>query len=130
MIVLDASVVVELLINGPLAASLRSDLAGRDESFIVPHLLDIEVVSAVRRIAAGQRADTHRNEQLLRELRELPVARYPHAPLLTRIWELRHNFTVYDATYIALAEVTDSTLYTIDEKLCKGHRARVMLFAY
>ena len=46
MIVLDASVVVELLTNGPLADSLRRDLAGRNEPFIVPHLLDVEVVSA------------------------------------------------------------------------------------
>ena len=44
------------------------------------------------------------------------------------VWELRHNFTAYDATYIALAEATNATLYTSDEKLCKGHRARVVLF--
>ncbi len=47
MIVLDACVIVELLINGPLANSLRRDLAARDDSFIAPHLLDIEVVSAI-----------------------------------------------------------------------------------
>jgi len=45
-----------------------------------------------------------------------------------RIWELRHNFTAYDAAYIALAEETNSVLYTSDEKLAKGHRARVELF--
>jgi predicted nucleic acid-binding protein len=44
------------------------------------------------------------------------------------VWELKHNFTAYDATYIALAEATNSILYTSDEKLCKGHRARVVLF--
>ena len=49
-------------------------------------------------------------------------------PLLGRIWELRHNFTAYDAAYIALAEATGSVLYTSDEKLSKGHRARVVLF--
>jgi predicted nucleic acid-binding protein len=47
---------------------------------------------------------------------------------LGRIWELRHNFTAYDAAYIALAEATDSVLYTSDGKMCKGHRARVVLF--
>jgi predicted nucleic acid-binding protein len=46
-----------------------------------------------------------------------------------RIWELRHNFTAYDAVYIALAEATGSVLYTCDAKLCKGHRAKVALFA-
>ncbi len=43
--------------------------------------------------------------------------------------ELRHNFTAYDAVYIALAEATNSVLYTSDgDGACKGHRARVALF--
>lgn len=128
MIVLDASVVVELLTNGPLADSLRRDLADNNDTFIAPHLLDIEVVSALRKLLAGQRIDWHRSEQLLTALRALPAERFPHTPLLRRIWELRYNFTAYDAAYIALAEETDSVLYTCDEKLCRGHRARVVLF--
>jgi predicted nucleic acid-binding protein len=130
MIVLDASVVVELLLNGPLADSVRSDLAGRDESFLVPHLLDVEVVSAIRGLVAGGRIDPHRSGQLLAQLAALPAERYAHTPLLGRIWELRHSFTAYDATYIALAEATHSVLYTSDAKLCKGHRARVALFTH
>ena len=57
----------------------------------------------------------------------LPIERYPHTPLLDRIWELRHNFTAYDAAYIALAEATtNAVLYTTDKKLGKGHRAQVV----
>lgn len=128
MIVLDASVEVELLINGAVAASLRRDLAGSSEAFIVPHLLDVEVSSALRKLVAGQRIDSHRSEELLAGLAALPAERYSHVPLLGRIWELRPNFTAYDAAYIALAEATNSVLYTGDEKLCKGHRTRVVLF--
>jgi len=126
VIVLDASVVVELLTNGALADSIRSDLSGRDESFIVPHLLDVEVVSALRRLVAGRRIGV--SDQFLAGLAALPAERYSHTPLIGRIWELRHNFTAYDATYIALAEAMNAVLYTSDEKLCKGHRARVVLF--
>ena len=129
MIVLDASVVVEVLTNGPLADSLRRHLAGRSESFIVPHLLDVEVVSALRGLIAGRRIDSHRSEQVLAGLAALRARRYAHTPLVGRIWELRHNFTAYDAVYIALAEATNSVLYTCDAKLSKGHRARVVLFA-
>lgn len=128
MIVLDASVVVELLINGPLSDRLRNDLAAGDDALLVPHLLDIEVLSALRRLLASRRIDSHRTEQLLDSLASLPAERYPHAPLLPRIWELRYNFTPYDAAYIALAEATGAVLYTCDEKLAKGHRARVALF--
>jgi len=128
MIVLDASVVVELLSNGALADSLRRDLAENGDSFIVPHLLDVEAASALRSMVAGRRFDAHRSEEFLTGLAALPAESYSHIPLLGRMWELRHNFTSYDAAYIALAEATDSVLYTCDEKLCKGHRAQVALF--
>lgn len=130
MIVLDASVVVELLANGALADSVRRDLAGSGESVIVPHLLDVEVASALRQLVAGQRLDAHRGEQFLAGLAALPAERYSHIPLLGRIWDLRHNFTAYNAAYIALAEATNSVLYTSDEKLCRGHHARVTLFTH
>ena len=130
MIVLDASVVVELLLNGPLADSLRRGLAGRNESFIVPHLLDVEVASALRGLAPGLHLDSHRTGQLLSGLASLPAVRYAHTPLLGRMWELRNNFTAYDAVYIALAEATDSVLYTCDAKLSKGHRAKVLLITH
>ena len=128
MIVLDASVVVELLTNGALADTIRSDLSRREESFIVPHLIDVEVVSAIRKLVAGQRIAADRRDQFLAGLAELPAERYSHTPLIGRIWELRHNFTAYDAAYIALAEAMNAVLYTSDEKLRKGHRARLVLF--
>ena len=128
MIVLDASVVVELLTNGALADSIRSDLSRRDESFIVPHLIDVEAMSAIRRLFAGQRIGPDRSGRFLAGLAALPAERYSHTPLIGRIWELRHNFTAYDATYIALAEAMNAVLYTCDEKLGKGHRARGVLF--
>jgi predicted nucleic acid-binding protein len=128
MIVLDAPVVVELLINGPLAEAIRDELANSNDPLIVPDLLDIEVVSAIRRLAAAQRVDSHRSGQLLADLAALPAERYSHLPLLARIWELRQNFTAYDATYIALAEATRSVLYTSDQNLRKGHHASVVVF--
>jgi len=129
MIVLDASVVVELLTNSSLAEAIRSELAGRDETLLVPHLIDVEVVSALRRMAATHRIDAHRAAQFLEGLAGLPAERYGHTFLIDRMWELRAKFTAYDAAYIALAEATNSVLFTCDEKLRKGHRAQVVVFA-
>jgi predicted nucleic acid-binding protein len=129
MIVLDASIVVEILRKGPAAEILLRNLAESGEQLIVPHLVDVEVASALRSLAAGRRIESHRSEGFLEELALLPAERYSHIPLLGRIWELRHDFTPYEAAYIALAEATGATLYTCDEKLGKGHRARVALFA-
>lgn len=97
MIVLDASVVVELLAGGPLAASIRSRLAARDEVFIAPCLLDVEIVSASRRLTQGRRTEAASVRRLLLDLAELPLERYPHEPLLGRMWELHHRFAAYHA---------------------------------
>ena len=128
MIVLDASIVVELLTNGFLADAITHELAECDESFI-PHLIDVEVVSAIRRLTAGERGmDAHRSRQTLEGLAALPAERYSHTPFIGRIWELRHNFTAYDVAYLTLAEATNPSLHVCDVKLLKGHRAQVVLF--
>ena len=80
MIVLDVSVAVELLINGAAADSIRNQLAGRHESFLVPPWIDVEVIRAIRRLLAGQRIDPHRGEQFLAALAALPAERYSHPP--------------------------------------------------
>ena len=90
MIVLDASVVVELLTNGILADSIRSHLSRRDESFIVPHLIDVEVVSAIRRLVASQRIGAHRSDQFLTGLAALP------AELVARLADVPDPFALRD----------------------------------
>jgi predicted nucleic acid-binding protein len=60
----------------------------------------------------------------------MKAVRYPHAPLAVRIWELRENLTAYDATYVALAEVLDAPMVTMDVRLAQapGIRAEVELY--
>lgn len=128
MIVLDASIVVELVTKSEAAESLRARLGLDNEHVIVPYLLDIEVMSALRKLAAAGRIDARDSDKYLEIFTRLPMERYPHDSLLGRIWELRHNFTAYDAVYIALSEMTGATLYTNDAKLRKGHRAQVVYF--
>jgi predicted nucleic acid-binding protein len=125
MIVLDASVVVEFLLDGALAEPLW-ELRG--EQWIVPHLLDVEVASALRGLTTAKRLGPHRASELLIDLISLPAHRHSHAGLLPRMWELRHTFTTYDAAYIALAEQTRSVLYTTDRKMIDSHSAKAVLF--
>ena len=128
MIVLDASAAVELFGNGSLAEAIARALAEADEPLMVPELFDIEAVSALRRLALAGQIDAHGCEQFLEALADFAAERKPHAGLVERVWELRHNFTAYDAAYIALAEASESTLWTSDAKMVKGHRAKVRLF--
>ncbi|MCU1244538.1 MAG: PilT protein domain protein [Acidobacteria bacterium] len=64
---------------------------------------------------------------LLVEFARLPLKRFPHAPLIARIWQLRHNLTAYDAAYVTLAEQRDATLITRDARMARssGHEARI-----
>ena len=127
MIVLDASLVVELLVSdGATITAFRQSLIESAEEFAVPHLLDIEVLSALRKLNLRGRVDSGSMPGYLKALASIAATRYPHEPLLSRIWELRHTFTAYDASYIALAEATGATLYTLDAKLRTGHRANVV----
>jgi predicted nucleic acid-binding protein len=130
LIVLDASAAVTVLLNlGPAAKHIRQRIEGPNESIHAPHLLDVEVVHALRRHALRGSLTPKRSAEALEDLADMRLTRYPHAPFLGRIWELRENVTAYDAVYLALAEALDAPLLTSDRRLAQapGHRARVDL---
>jgi predicted nucleic acid-binding protein len=116
VLVVDASVlVVALGDDGADGDSARSRL--RDEELAAPELIDLEVVSVLRRQLSAGALDVRRARFVVDDLRDLPMQRAPHLPLLPRCWELRDNLTAYDAAYIALAEALDSVLVTADTRL-------------
>lgn len=129
MIVLDASAVLELLLNtegGSLVGDRISDPA---ESLHAPHLLSVEVIQVLRRYVAARSIGVEIAAAALEDLAALDIARYAHEPFLGRVWELRNNVTAYDAVYLALAEILDSPLLTFDSRLAAspGHVASVEL---
>lgn len=129
MIVLDASVAIEVLLNTPAGIQIAERFFDPDETIHAPHLLDIEVAQVLRRYARTGELDTARGLQALQDLIDFPLTRYPHDLFLVRIWELRHNVTAYDAAYIALAEALGALLLTRDAALASapGNRARIEL---
>jgi predicted nucleic acid-binding protein len=126
MIVIDASTVLELLLNTEDADVVAERVFVPGERLHAPHLLDLEVAQVLRRYAIAGALTDERGRQALDDLDDLPLDRYPHALFLRRIWELRHNLTAYDAAYVALAETLGATLVTRDAALATArHRARV-----
>lgn len=115
MIVVDASVLATALgDDGDDGDRMRNALAGED--LAAPEIIDLEVASVWRRTLSDER----RAAQALTDLEELPLARAPHVPLLSRCWELRHNLTPYDAAYVALAEALNVVLLTGDQRLARA----------
>jgi predicted nucleic acid-binding protein len=130
MIVLDASAVVDWLLQTSAGQSVEERIYSRNETLHAPHLLDLEVSQVLRRLALQRVVSAGRTDEALRDLLDLRVTRYPHLLLLPRIWQLRHNFSAYDAAYIVLAEKLGAALLTRDARLASasGHAAAIELF--
>jgi predicted nucleic acid-binding protein len=123
VIVVDASVLAPALADGG-ADGDRARARLRGEQLTAPELVDLEVVSTMRRAARAGRLYERRSAQALGDLAALPLRRVPHLPLLPRVWELRDNLSAYDAAYVALAEALGALLLTADGPLKRAAGVR------
>lgn len=97
-----------------------------NETLHAPHLIDLEIAQVLRRYVRSAVISAERGAEALSDLADFPLTRYPHFVLLTRIWQMRHRLTSYDAAYLALAEALDAPLVTRDRALAgTGSQARV-----
>lgn len=119
MIVLDASAVLELILNTERGAAVRRRIASPGVSLHSPHLVDLEIAQVLRRLTRSAAIDESRAAQALLSLVGLDVSRHRHDDLLPRIWALRDNLTAYDACYVALAEALEAPLVTFDERIAR-----------
>jgi predicted nucleic acid-binding protein len=130
MIVLDASATVDWLLQTTAGQRIEHRMFSARESLHAPHLLDIEVAQVLRRLVREGKVPANRADEAVRDLLDLRLTRYPHFVLLPRVWQLRHNFSAYDAAYIGLAEKLRAPLITRDGRLAAapGHAAIIELF--
>ena len=121
---------LEQLLGTSKGQQVREQFLVEGESFHVPHVLDLEVTQVLRRYSHSHLLTDHRAAQAIEDFLDFPLIRYSHEPFLSRIWELRENFTAYDAVYVALAEVLNVPLVTCDARLASapGHSADMILF--
>ena len=116
MIVLEASAALEVLLGTSAADPIAERIFAPEESLYVPCLFDVEVVQVVRLYCQSGEIDRGRGLEAVEDLEDLAAERYPHEPLLQRIWELRDIATAYDATYLALAELLGAAVVTCDAR--------------
>jgi predicted nucleic acid-binding protein len=118
MLVIDASCLYEVVADALRAEQVRERMAV-DPDHAAPHLIDIEVLSVVRRDHMLARLDPTAARQAVEDLRDWPGERFGHRPLLDRAWELRADVRPWDAMYVALAEALGATLLTLDGRLAR-----------
>ena len=130
MIVLDASAAVDWLLQTNSGQRIERRIYAHSETLHAPHLLDLEVTQVLRRLTQQGVVSGTRAAEAVHDLVDLRLTRYPHIVLLPRIWQLRHNFSAYDAAYIVLAEKLGAPIITRDGRLASasGHGATIELF--
>jgi len=131
VIVIDASALLEFLLQTALGARVEARLFRDRDEFHAPHLADVEVTQGLRRLVRAGEVSPARAAEAIADLSDLDLHRHPHLDLLTRAWKLREHVTAYDAMYVALAEALDAALVTCDRPLADtaGHRARIEAIA-
>jgi predicted nucleic acid-binding protein len=121
---------VDLLLRVEKVPRLADRVLAPGGQLHAPHLVDVEITHVLRRLVQRGRLTSARAAQALEALESLRLRRWPHLPLLGRMWSLRDNLTAYDAAYVALAESLPAPLVTRDARLAgaPGLRTPVELF--
>jgi predicted nucleic acid-binding protein len=119
VIVVDASAIVDLLLGRKAAAAVRERMVAAG-LVCSPEVIDPEVLNALRRWLLTGLLRPYRADQAVARFATLPVRRRRHGPLRGRAWQLRNQFTAYDALYVALAERLGATLLTSDRRMARA----------
>jgi predicted nucleic acid-binding protein len=129
MIVIDASVLADALIDdGPVGVSARTALAA-DPHWAAPAHLLVEVLSVIRGRNLGGKLGTVRAQEAVDALPALVIDQIDVGRLVDRMWQLRGSITAYDAAYVAAAETLACPVVTADSRLAKatGTRCEIRL---
>jgi predicted nucleic acid-binding protein len=128
-IVIDSSALIALLVDAGsagqwVAASIKGSVLA------APELALFEAANILRRQWQAGSLDTTQATLAHQDLVDLPLELWPYTPIADRAWELRGNLTTYDGTYVALAELLETSLITLDTKLSRAPGPRCPIIAY
>lgn len=118
-VVCDASAVVAMLLDaGPDGRWAAGALSGAD--LAAPSLLAFDAANILRRHEVAELVGADQAAQAHADLLDLAIEQWPYELLVPRAWQLRQNLTAYDASYVALAELLDVALVTLDGAITRA----------
>lgn len=117
-VVVDSSVVVAALVDGGDVGTWAEAVL-RSSDLAAPHLMPVEVANILRRAVGSGDVSADTAALAHADLLDLRVALVPYHAVAPRAWELRENLTMYDAWYVALAELLGAELATLDRRLAR-----------
>ena len=116
-----------MILGLPLAEAAEAHVFETNEDRGAPDLIDAELLHVIRSHERRELITLERSAAARQALLDLPITRYTTLTLIGRAWELRHNFTAYDAMYVALAEALGAPLVTADERLATAARTHTAI---
>ncbi len=126
-IVFDASVVVAGVAADGALSAWAIDTMEREALVAAAHL-PVEVTHALRRQERLGRLAPAVAVLAHADAMSLGIELIGFEPFAERVWELRHAVSPYDAWYVAIAELLDRPLATLDRRLAAadGPRCRFL----
>jgi predicted nucleic acid-binding protein len=129
VIVVDTSAVLAVLAGRTPDGALVQRLTD-DGDLHAPHLIDIEILQALRGLVRGGKLSLDRADDVRTDVADLTITRYGHEPLANRVWALRDNLTAYDSVFVALSEALEVPLITCDARLADAPGIAVELYPH
>lgn len=127
--VIDASVALSWAASeeGVASARLLSSFRDGEVRLIAPSLWEYEVSNVLKRWVAQDRITELEGREALHYLLDLGIELFELRLTAERCWRLalKHQLTIYDAAYLALAEERGCELYTRDKRLAKAARETI-----
>jgi len=122
-VVLDASALVAGLAESrPEGRWAESIIAVGN--LVAPEFVLAEATNSLRRLELAGELSSSQADAGRRDVLRVNLELYDFAPFTDRVWELRHNLSSYDATYVALAEWLACPLVTLDIRLSRASGPR------
>ena len=125
--VIDASAAVEFLLRTPAGMAVEALLPGGEPELLAPDLIDVEVLSVLRRLVRAKRVTLGRAGDALEDLAAWDLERIPARVLLPTAWSHRDTFSAYDAVYVAAAELSGAALLTADGPIARAPRLGIVV---
>jgi len=115
---------VAMLVDGGSSGQWATEVLKDAGDLLAPHLAMFEAANILRRHQAADLVTADQAAQAHADLLDLPINLWPYELLAARGWQLRENLTIYDASYVALAEMTGAVLATLDARIARAPGVR------
>jgi predicted nucleic acid-binding protein len=115
-VVVDSSALAALVLDAGTDGNWVAGVLIETE-LAAPSLVGFETADIIRRQELAGLVSADQAHQAHADLLDLTIEWWPYELLAPRAWRLRDNLSIYEGSYVALAELLETTLVTLDRRI-------------